>query len=253
MGIRKSLGLLVEHIGRFGPVRGTQIVRLKSQRSSSLATISSPLSGGSMFVRPGTSDMAIYDQIFLRPYLPRDRNYRTVIDCGANIGSTVRYWKAAYPEALVVAVEPDPDNFAVLQRNTEGMAGIHCVQAGVWPEAGKLDLEREGLGHSGTRTVADAATGNTDAVTIPGLMERFGMDRVSMLKIDIEGSEKELFSAGDLSWIARVDAIAIELHDTWKPGCGDAFFRAISPYRWCFSVHGEMILCERWEGPADHG
>ena len=55
-----------------------------------------------------------------------------------------------------------------------------------------------------------------------------------------------------LAWIDRVDAIAIELHDVWKPGCGDAFFKAIAPYRWCYSVHGEMILCERWDGLSGH-
>jgi FkbM family methyltransferase len=189
--------------------------------------------------------MAIYDQIVLRPYLPRDRNYRTIIDCGANIGLTVRYWKAAYPDATVIAVEPDPANFDLLRANTAGLANVHCIRAGVWPVSGRLRIEREELGSSSFRTHEAQEVGDTDAVTIPDLLARFGIDRLSLLKVDIEGAEKELFAGPHLQWLERVDAIAIELHDQWKPGCGDAFFKAIAPFSWTYSIHGEMILCEK--------
>jgi hypothetical protein len=100
------------------------------------------------------------------------------------------------------------------------------------------------LGPSAFRTVAAGEGQRVDALTIPQIMERAGFNRISLLKIDIEGSELELFS-GDTSWIERVDAIAIELHDGWRPGCGDSFFKAISPWKWTYSFHGGAVLCEK--------
>lgn len=189
--------------------------------------------------------MAIYDQIVLHPYLPSGCAFTTIVDCGANIGLTVRYLKAVYPQARIIAIEPDDDNFAMLQRNTEGMPGIDCIKAGVWPTSGFLNLRQEGLGPSGFRTIAGDGDSTLKAMSIPDIMEKAGIDRISLLKIDIEGSEFELFSATDVSWIERVDAISIELHDSWRPGCGDAFFKAIAPWNWVFSFHGGAVLCEK--------
>ncbi len=118
------------------------------------------------------------------------------------------------------------------------------VRAGVWPTAGTLDLSKEGVGHSAVRTTA-TTEGSTPAVTIPGLMERFGLTHLDLLKIDIEGSELELFTQGDHTWIEKVDTIAIELHDHWRPGCGDAFFKAIAPYRWTYSIVGYTLVCTK--------
>ena len=52
--------------------------------------------------------------------------------------------------------------------------------------------------------------GDVRAITIRSLMRDFGIDRIDLLKIDIEGSEKEVFEACD--WQERLDTIVIELH-----------------------------------------
>jgi len=244
MGLKKAMREWLGHVARFGVVKGTRIVRLKSRRSNDLARVEVPGGGGDFFVRPGTSDMAIFDEIFYSKYLPRDRSFTSVIDCGANIGCTVRYWKMLDPTCTVVAVEPDPENFELLTKNTAQLKNIHLMKAGVWPSSGLLDLEKEGVGHSAVRTIPTAG-GSTPAVTIPGLMEHYGFDRLDLLKIDIEGSELELFTQGDLSWLAHVNTIAIELHDHWRPGCGEAFFKAIAPYRWTYAIVGYTLVCTR--------
>lgn len=241
----KALRELLVHMARHGPLRGARLAWLKARPAPHPARISSPLTGGALLVRPGTSDMAIYDQVVLQPYLPRDRDRAVILDCGSNIGITVRYFKAAHPQARIIAVEPDAGNFSLLERNCAGLKGITCLQAAIWSEPGRLRLEREGLAPSSYRTMGEPAADGVEAVTIPGLLTRFGVERVSLLKVDIEGAELELFSAPDLSWLERVDAIAIELHDAWRPGCGEAFFKAIAPWRWTYAVAGEMILCER--------
>jgi hypothetical protein len=74
-------------------------------------------------------------------------------------------------------------------------------------------------------------------------MRECGVDRIDLLKLDIEGSEKEVLSDSD-SWIRHVSAISMELHDRFIPGCSRAFFNAISD----FSIElrrGEKILVSR--------
>ncbi len=109
-----------------------------------------------------------------------------------------------------------------------------------------MELERDGLRHSAFRTKATTqGTGSIEALSIPGIMKRFGLERIGLLKIDIEGTEKELFTATDLTWLELVDRISIELHDLFKPGCGDAFFKAMSRGDWTYRFYGEVVYCER--------
>jgi FkbM family methyltransferase len=173
------------------------------------------------------------------------------VDCGANIGLASRYLKQAFPQATVIAIEPDQENFKLLSENLSGLPDCHPVLAAVWPVPGFVQLERDGLRHSAFRTKATTGSGDTiEALSIPSIMERFGLERIGLLKIDIEGAEMELFSAPDLSWLERVDRIAIELHDLFKPGCGNAFFKAMAKAHWTYRVYGEVIYCERIAGGA---
>ena len=50
------------------------------------------------------------------------------------------------------------------------------------------------------------------AVSIPTLLRRLKWDRISLLKIDIEGHEKLLLSE-NASWLGMVDAMCVECHD----------------------------------------
>lgn len=251
MKVTKALFHLFEHAYRLGWSRALHVIRLKRRGPGPLDTVDAPWLGGQVFVRPGTADMATIDQFLIGPYMPKATGAApaTIVDCGANIGLATRYLKQAFPNARVVAIEPDEENFSLLSRNMEKLKGCEAVQAAVWPVDGWVELERDGLRHSAFRTKAmTEGKGSIEALSIPGIMRRFGLDRIGLLKIDIEGAEMELFSAPDLSWLDRVDRIAIELHDIFKPGCGDAFFKAMSSAAWTYRFYGEVVYCERIVG-----
>lgn len=81
------------------------------------------------------------------------------------------------------------------------------------------------------------------AITIPDILRAYQLDKIGLLKVDIEGSEKELFDA-PAPWLGQVDAICIELHDWFKAGCSRSFFSAVKD----FSVEawrGENVLVAR--------
>ena len=66
----------------------------------------------------------------------------TVLDLGANIGIASAWFRGRYPAARIVAVEPDPDTFAKLERNLGGDDAVTLVQAAVAGESGEVDLFR---------------------------------------------------------------------------------------------------------------
>jgi hypothetical protein len=68
----------------------------------------------------------------------------------------------------------------------------------------------------------DVVAQETRGITVPSLLDAYGIGHVDIFKIDIEGAEKELFEHCE-AWIARVDALIVELHDRMKPGCSDSF------------------------------
>jgi hypothetical protein len=68
----------------------------------------------------------------------------------------------------------------------------------------------------------DVVAQETRGITVPALLDAYGIVHVDIFKIDIEGAEKELFEHCE-AWIGRVDALIVELHDRMKPGCSDSF------------------------------
>jgi len=63
-----------------------------------------------------------------------------------------------------------------------------------------------------------------------------------ILKIDIEGAEKELFKANYKKWIDKVDVLIIELHDRFKPGCSATFYPVIESYDFVQYASGANLV-----------
>jgi len=101
----------------------------------------------------------------------------------------------------------------------------------LWNKNEEINLIDPGLGKWGFRTetkdVSERLSGNicyaTQAITIDKIMQIFDLEKIDILKIDIEGAEKEVFSDSS-SWIERVESIIIELHDHMKIGCNRSFY-----------------------------
>src|SRR5262245_9783341 len=71
-----------------------------------------------LFVRRGSSDLSVFDQIFIqREYACLDdlTGVRLIIDCGANVGYSSAYLLSRHPNSRIIAVESDPENFAMLR------------------------------------------------------------------------------------------------------------------------------------------
>lgn len=144
---------------------------------------------------------------------------RTILDVGAHVGAFTVWAAMRSPGARILAVEPNPDTFALLQRNIRdnGLENtVVAVNAAVGSEsgAGTLELVEHSLG---TR-LARAGTGtvSVEVQTIPSLLAAAGMSEVDLVKMDCEGMEYEVFKTLPPGQLSRFDAIACEYHP--EPG-----------------------------------
>jgi FkbM family methyltransferase len=172
-----------------------------------------------IYIRLGSSDRAVLVEVFARNEYDRKRlaafdEVRTILDLGANTGITIRYWRSVFPDARIVAVEPDAGNFRLLEQNIVGLAGVTAVQTFVGAAEGQAYLEADH--ESFALRMSHRPAGEPIAcTTVPRLLERFeGLD-IDLLKCDIEGSEAELF-ADCAAWIGRVRRVVVEVHSPYN-------------------------------------
>jgi FkbM family methyltransferase len=132
-----------------------------------------------------------------------------ILDCGANIGSSLAYFRQNYPKSRIIAFEADPDIGAILNQNltSNRIEGIEVVNKAVWTNDEGIDF---GSGE------ADSASlfSETNRRQVPSVRLRDYLLRelrVDMLKIDIEGAETDvLIDCRDA--LAHVRNLFIEYH-----------------------------------------
>jgi FkbM family methyltransferase len=156
------------------------------------------------------------------------------------------YFSYSFPHARVVAIEPERSNFELLTANTADLP-VECLHAAVAAAPGKLNVVDPGQGNWGFRTttaVDSEAMHTVGCVTIDDIYDRHAQNTVPFIvKIDIEGSESELFAA-NTGWVDRTPVIIIELHDWMIPGTANsrAFLQCIAGRNRDFVYVGENIF-----------
>jgi FkbM family methyltransferase len=134
-----------------------------------------------------------------------------IIDCGANIGLSVLYFKRLYPGATLVAFEPDKENFHLLQENTAAnqLQNVDLRQAAVWKENGTLSFSSAGTQDS--QIVTNGKTANTIQIRAERLADLLKDRHVDFLKIDIEGAELEVLKDCEPQ-LSNVENLFVEYH-----------------------------------------
>jgi FkbM family methyltransferase len=171
-----------------------------------------------------------------------------IVDAGTNVGAAALWFARRFPEAMVIGLEPDPDNFALAVRNTQTHGNIRVVHAALGGSEGAVQLSADPSGqHSwGIQTVR-AETGEVPITTIQALLEQEDAKaRLLIAKIDIEGFEDDVFE-GDLSWLDSVTAVLIEPHDWMLPDrrSSRAFQRAFGARDFDLMIRGENLIYVR--------
>ncbi|HEX3880296.1 MAG TPA: FkbM family methyltransferase [Bryobacteraceae bacterium] len=213
----KSLGLGVGDTLRF--IWSYYASRLRNADLQAQTEVSIFYAGArrKVAIRKNGWDWSVLDEVFVRRlYDLPSTQVRRVLDLGGNIGAATLALAWDHPGAEICAVEPIPTNLAVLQRNIElNQVRARVVPAAAGVESGKVtfNVSSDPRCHSSSM----ATLGGTEAlevnvVTVPQLMELMGWDEFDLLKIDIEGGEREILGSR-AQWLTKVRYIVGEGHD----------------------------------------
>ena len=102
------------------------------------------------------------------------------------------------------------------------------IRGAVWPRSVLLRIADLGADHNAFQMVEDVADGNIQGITIPQLMGLYALERIDLLKVDIEGGELPLFNDPSArEWLRHVGVVLIETHDRMILGCSEAVRRAM--------------------------
>lgn len=189
-----------------------------------------------VFLRVGTSDfftaMEIKESYDVSPNFP----VHNIIDLGGNIGLASAYFASKFPKAKIVTVEPEASNFEVLRVNIAPYPNIFPVNKGVFHKECYLRIINEGTANNCFRLEESEEPTSIHAISIPSLMQQYGMDTIDILKMDIEGGERYLFNEQAHEWLSKVKILMIELHDRYYPGCSKLLFRCLEKYNYNLDI-----------------
>jgi FkbM family methyltransferase len=235
---------LAQYVSAFGSIEGLALFfkNRVNRREFSLSISTVP---GKFVIRRSACDLCVFDQVFVeqqyRLEFSLEPNF--IVDAGANVGFSSAYFAMQYPRAKIVALEPEPSNFVQLKKNVGALKNVTCVQAALWSDTSRLCIQDPSAqSHAFRVQVASSVDSNVQfmqAVTIDEIMRNHGVETIDLLKIDIEGAEKEVFS-DPTKWIDRVRVIMIELHDNIKPGCSKTFWNALRDRDFTQYLNGEI-------------
>ena len=135
-----------------------------------------------------------------------------IIDCGANIGLSVLYFKSICPSAHITAFEPDRHNFELLTKNciVNNLKQVDLVEAAVWKENTQLKFIAQGGMDSKISEGAEEGI----MVKAYSLID-YLQDPVDFLKLDIEGAEFEVLKNIE-EYMDKIATLFIEYHGSFS-------------------------------------
>jgi FkbM family methyltransferase len=174
-----------------------------------------------------------------------------IIDAGGYIGTSAIKFATAFPLCKIISVEPSTENLAMLRHNVANYPNISVLHAALSADGAEATLRAAGSGEWGFTILARSSAGDpgggdierVPSTTIEQILAHEQIDRLFVLKLDVEGAELEIFlHAGP--WMARIDIVIAELHEKLAPGA-EAAFAAATVGRTNRHLPGEKLLSLR--------
>lgn len=170
---------------------------------------------GRLFFRPATSDIDNILQHFVDCELEMlsDLNPKIVLDVGAYAGYSVKYFREIFPDARIVGIEADKDNFELATRNVTEGENIELVNMALSSQNGVVAVIEGSEGLWSKKVVPDySGAHKVEAINLPSLARLLGIEKIDLLKLDVEGTEYSVLLRHG-SWVAKnCRTLAVEYH-----------------------------------------
>lgn len=232
------------HIKLYGPWRGLSAYFRPRFNRDGLVEVHPFGPKHPIYLRSEGSDLSVFQQVFiecdygLRSFpqwssvlkraeeIVADGKSPVILDAGANIGLAAVHFAREFPNAVVVAVEPEESNFALLQKNIAPYSNIIPLKAALLDRETTVAIANHDVDSWAFRITESEdgdskGFGNVDARTVDSICSCVSNGELLIAKIDIEGAEHSLFTSGT-DWVSRTGVMIVELHDWMLPWEGSS-------------------------------
>jgi FkbM family methyltransferase len=241
----KRFGILTNILGLVGAVKLViQLFLHKPLIQVYVKGVTAPL-----YLRPNNSDVFVLMQTFWYRGVDIQLSHppAVIIDGGANIGLTTVSLANQYSDARIIAVEPDADNCRIFSLNTATYSQVQLIQGAIWDKESELtisDSQVDSWTIQVTETTTDIFSSGIPGMTIAQIMSKHELEKVDLLKLDIEGAEKRVFEADANLNLDRIGCVLVETHDRFVTGSEKAVLQAAQKYGFQIAKSGEyLVLC----------
>jgi FkbM family methyltransferase len=180
------------------------------------------LSGLTVRVDAFASQLGAYVDIFQLDEYEHVKGFTSrpgdvVIDAGANVGFfSLKRAVSVGPAGRVYSFEPNPTAYEHLVRNVDGnrLRQVRCFCKALSDVEGTVGFSATVRGSSCGRIVHDSDAVSVQATTLDLLVEREGLDRIDLLKMDVEGHEPDVVRGGLGRALSITRRVVMESHRT---------------------------------------
>lgn len=203
------------------------------------------------------SDIDTFRHVFIKQeYLPvvkliNDKNASlNIIDGGANIGLTSLFFLNNFKNSTVLSIEPEENNFELLKKNIElnkleGRCNLY--KGGLWSDSNVHLTFGEKFRNGSDDSFCLKETAENDDLETFSIRQIAALNNwelIDILKIDIEGAEKELFKTHETSEFLNITKyIAIEIHDEFQ--IRNIIYKRLEDYGFKYFESGELTIAFR--------
>ena len=175
-----------------------------------------------------------------------------IFDIGANIGIETFRFRKLFPFSKIISIEANKENFNILKKNLDQDKNVVTLNLGIWNEKTKLKLKKSNKNSSQGFAYEKLDSNEKgeefiDADTIQGVIDKFSISEIDILKIDVEGAENFIFDNSCDFWISKVKTIIMECPDSDAPLTTMKIFESFKRNNLFFNtyINGENLVFVR--------
>ena len=200
----------------------------------------------SLYFRKGSKDYETFEEIFLKniyditlPFSPQ-----TIVDAGANVGFASIFFKLKYPKADILAIEIENRNIKMIKKNTSQISNFEVISKALYNRKAYFNIENP---YNATNSFQinetnDLSSFDIESVTVDEILTYKNWETIDLLKIDIEGAEKQLFEDNYENWLPKVKVIMVETHDRMIANCSSVVISTLSKFNFILYTTTEGTL-----------
>lgn len=198
----------------------------------------------------------LFKEVFLTQeyYFVADKECPVIVDCGANIGMSVLFFKMLYPKSIIYAFEPNPLAFELLQKNIaqNKLNNVYVENVCLAGEEGKVQFyfSKEDISSLVSSIRKERGGDKSYEVNAKKLSQIVKNKSIDMVKMDVEGAEFDIIQEMlDNKTLSYPDKYIIEFHHNLMNSKYNfsSFLRKLEVAGYDYNLKGKFEISEKFQ------